>query len=264
MSEGQRTWLWWQGLKDRVSLKRETVHIRVFDDDALCVCGGVLMPWGTLGCQRWCPWELRGSRTSPGLGHVSAESTGDRSQPRSLVHGEGRTHHHFSRKLPHRDFDDGCETIPERSLIANAYLVAGILPCPLRTLLAPWPLGLQQLTHSSVPLGQVNTAKWLHSKETFSKTFPRLLTLCLSSHEADAPRIGCTKLPSDPADAGARPSEDNHVYPRGQPRLPQRLCTPPRSRRVVVSVPSVALRLPALLALLRWLLCSRLLTAQRD
>lgn len=80
--------------------------------------------------------------------------------------------------------------------------------------------------------------------------------LSQTSHSVVCPptkqRIGCTKLPSDPADAGARPSEDNHVYPRGQPRLPQRLCTPPRSRWETVSVPSMALRLPALLALLRW------------
>lgn len=53
------------------------------------------------------------------------KNSGDRSQPRSLVHGEGRHHHRISRELPHMAFDDGCENTPETSLIANTYLVAG-------------------------------------------------------------------------------------------------------------------------------------------
>jgi len=58
-----------------------------------------------------------------------------------------------SRELLPGEFSDGCENIPERSVITNAYLVAGALPCPCRTLLVPYPSGLQLLTHSSVPLG---------------------------------------------------------------------------------------------------------------
>lgn len=123
--------------------------------------------------------------------------------------------------------------------------MAGALPCPLRTLLVPCSPGFQWLTHSSVPLEKASTVKWLHSEETFSGGFPRLLTLsCVLSQSTACDAPSC---PQTLVTLGVRPSEDKHVYLRGFAS-----CSWPCSRCVVVSVPSMALWPPALPALLSW------------
>lgn len=139
------------------------------------------------------------------------------------MHGKGRYHHHISRELPHRAFYDGCENIPERSVIAGIYLVAGALPSPLRTLLVPFLPGLQWLTHSSEPLGQASTAEYLHSKEIFPGGFPRLLILLYVLSQSTAQ--GAPSYPQTLVTLGARPSEDKHVCLRGFASRSQSLAT---------------------------------------
>lgn len=139
----------------------------------LCGVCGVLMTWETLGCEMWCPWELKvaGPRcTSPGLGDVSAQRVVVTACPWCM--GD-----------PNITFTESFSPGP-LMMAMRIYQRHHWYQLPAWSLVPssahsgpPSAFSTWSAMAFSAPLGQTSTTQCLHLEGTFSGGFPRLLTL---------------------------------------------------------------------------------------